>query len=63
MSKFDAHFAPSRRSIIKGAGALAAVTSTVDVPRHSSVIVAAKREADYYRTTNAVANDQPKGWS
>ena len=39
------------------------VTSTVDVPRHSSVVVGAKRAADYYRNTNAVATGRRNGWS
>ena len=48
---------------VSTAAAVAAVTSTVDVPRHSSVVVAAKRAADYYRTTYAVATDRRNGWS
>lgn len=40
------------------------VSSTVDLPRHSTVVTAAKKAADYYRTTYATTTVTPKnGWS
>jgi rhamnogalacturonyl hydrolase YesR len=50
--------------VAPNAQAVTTVTSTVDLPRHSTVVSAAKKAADYYRSTYATTTVTPKnGWS
>ena len=47
-----------------GSGSPVLVTATVDLPRHSAVITATKRAADYYWPTYAHTTLTPRnGWS
>src|SRR6478609_7118432 len=49
---------------LPSASAAGAVTTTVDLPRHSQVLSATKLAADYYRGTYAHTTVTPKnGWS